>query len=227
MNPSEIVKTLGVRALTGVDPSNDVFERFLDLLENYTPDTQIHTLSEIKLLSTTFIGSVFELLCKLYLQKIIGCQSVWLLKEMPIEYKQHLGIPTNDFGIDIIAVRGNEVYAIQCKYRGIQKRNKIPTLNWKQLSTFYSLCSRSGLPCLDGSRKWNRHVVMTTCSRVVQITEKQPTDWYICRRAFKNLTYQEWSIMLDLQPNVTVIGQIEKPRTQEELREARLRALTK
>jgi len=64
-------------------------------------------------------GNSFELLTKLYF-KINPLYSfydeVWLFEDVPSKELEHLGLPSHDLGIDLIAKTGNEYHAIQCKY---------------------------------------------------------------------------------------------------------------
>ena len=84
-------------------------------------------------------GDAFELLTKLYF-KINPALSdyydeVWLLSEVPQKVLEHIGIPSHDLGIDLIAKNGNEYHAIQCKYHS----EKSTSVTFKEVSTFISL----------------------------------------------------------------------------------------
>ncbi len=66
---------------------------------------------------------------KMYLLRIYGCNQAWLIRELPEDVREYLGLPKNDFGIDIIAVRNGEVYAVQCKW----KKNVNPKTIFREL----------------------------------------------------------------------------------------------
>ena len=84
-------------------------------------------------------GDAFEHLTKLYFQINPLYRSmydnVWLLEEVPSKILEHLEIPKQDLGIDLIAQRGSEYHAIQCKYHS----NKDTSVNNKEVATFTSL----------------------------------------------------------------------------------------
>ena len=83
-------------------------------------------------------GNAFELLTKLYF-KINPVYSfyeeVWLFDEVPGKELEYLGLPSQDFGIDLIAKYGNEYHAIQCKYHS----DKTSSVTFKEVSTFTTL----------------------------------------------------------------------------------------
>ena len=84
-------------------------------------------------------GDAFEHLTKLYFQinplYISMYDNVWLLEEVPSKVLEHLEIPRQDLGIDLIAQCGSEYHAIQCKYHS----NKDTSVNNKEVATFTSL----------------------------------------------------------------------------------------
>ena len=66
-------------------------------------------------------GDIFELLTKYYLLihpiYRTKLKEVWLLNEVPLDVREHLNLPINDEGIDLIAkTKDNEYWAVQCKY---------------------------------------------------------------------------------------------------------------
>ena len=125
-------------------------------------------------------GDIFELFCVLNLKYIKNYSNVWLLAETPLDILEMLSLRKKDMGIDIIVENNGEFYAVQCKY----KNNKSSCLSWKNLSTFYALCSKTG--------PWEKHIVMTTCITTNYqgiITEK---DVSYCLNNFKNIKKDEW-----------------------------------
>ena len=89
--------------------------------------------------NTKSMGDAFEHLTKLYFQinplYISMYDNVWLLEEVPSKILEHLEIPRQDLGIDLIAQCGSEYHAIQCKYHS----NKDTSVNNKEVATFTSL----------------------------------------------------------------------------------------
>ncbi len=66
-------------------------------------------------------GDCFESLTKYFLQLhptyLSQLQNVWLLKEVPLEVREHLNLASSDEGIDLIAQTiDNDYWAVQCKY---------------------------------------------------------------------------------------------------------------
>ena len=84
-------------------------------------------------------GDAFELLTKLYftIDPVLSdyYDEVWLLQEIPQKVLEHLQLPSQDLGIDLIAKHDNEYHAIQCKYHS----EKSTSVTFKEVSTFISL----------------------------------------------------------------------------------------
>ena len=83
-------------------------------------------------------GNAFEFLTKFYFKinpKYDFYDEVWLFDEVPNKVLEYLGLPSHDLGIDLIAKRGNEYHAIQCKYHS----DKTSSVTFKEVSTFISL----------------------------------------------------------------------------------------
>ena len=89
--------------------------------------------------NTKGMGDSFEQLTKLYFLIDPLYRSmyddVWLLDEVPAKDLEHLELPRQDLGIDLIARSGSEYHAIQCKYHS----NKNSSVSNKEISTFTSL----------------------------------------------------------------------------------------
>jgi len=82
-------------------------------------------------------------------------KEVWLLKEVPIEVREYLNLPTNDEGIDLIAkTKDNEYWAIQCKYLA----NEDTSITREYISTFLDTSNNI---CKNISEK----LVCTTANR--------------------------------------------------------------
>lgn len=83
-------------------------------------------------------GTAFELLTQQFfkLNPVYSFyDDVWLLNEAPDKVLKHLAIPRQDLGIDIIAKKGTEYHAIQCKYHSDQTNS----VTFKEVSTFLTL----------------------------------------------------------------------------------------
>ena len=90
---------------------------------------------------SSLAGTIFENLCKYYLQTAphykTKLKKVWLLKEVNEKIKKRLNLPNSDEGIDLIAETVDGKYwAIQCKYRS--NPNSVLTVKG-DLATFANL----------------------------------------------------------------------------------------
>ena len=105
-------------------------------------------------------------------------------------------------GIDIIVQNKGFYYAVQCKY----KKNKTirkNILSWRNLSTFYALCLKTG--------PYEKYIVMTTCEYVTHHVSKSENDVSICIKSFQNITKDEWLSMCNINGNK--INDIKKENT--------------
>jgi hypothetical protein len=146
-------------------------------------------IAELKEHTTKTKGNIFEVFCKLYLLNAYDYYiNVRLLSEVPNEILEKLGMKRADVGIDLIATdKSNNYYAIQCKYRiGTPKRKNV--LSWKQLSTFYSLCLRTG--------PFYKMIVMTNADYVKREGRKTASDLSICYQTFNNTDRLTWCKIL-------------------------------
>jgi predicted helicase len=123
-----------------------------------------------------------------------------------------LKLKRRDMGIDIIVqdnVDESKYYAVQCKYKA--PNGKKMGLSWKTLSTFYSLCMRSG--------PWDKYIVMTNCNYVCHVGKKTEKDISIVLNSFQTMTSEEWIQMCGIGERCAIVNEL----TLEELREARLK----
>jgi len=108
-------------------------------------------------------GDCFEVLTKYYLKLapkyMSQLQKVWLLKEVPVQVREHLNLPGDDEGIDLIAkTKDGEFWSIQSKYLEAESAE----LNRQKLST-----------CLDLSFNICRHISFCLiCSPADQFSSK-------------------------------------------------------
>lgn len=168
---------------------------------------------EFKRRTTTAKGNQFEIFCQLYLDALVINNNkkqflhVWLLKDVPDAVLLELGLTRRDVGIDLILEEGREdeketqttdqksrkrsrkeitsrYWAVQAKYRLRRGTRKIG-LSWKQLSTFYSICARTG--------PWVKHLVMTNCDFVRRMGKRVPgLDLTFAHQKFCSTARLQW-----------------------------------
>ena len=154
-------------------------------------------------------GDMFEEFCVLYLKKIKGYDEAWRLEDVPEEILLKLSMKRKDMGIDLIAKKGTEYSAVQCKYK--KPTGKKTSITWKALSTFYALCMRTG--------PWEKYIVMTNCHYTRHVGAKTEKDLSICLQSFQGLTKDQWISLCGVEGNVLTGN----PLTLEEVRAARLK----
>jgi predicted helicase len=141
-------------------------------------------------------GTLFEVFCVMYL-KAKGYDQVWMLSEVPEEELKNLGLTRYDCGIDLIAkipkTQSSEgearpgflYFPIQCKYRKpTPLKHKV---GWKDVSTFLSLCSRTG-----GQQGWAKHIIMTNADNVTWRGRKTKKDYTIAKGTFQKCANIFW-----------------------------------
>ena len=159
----------------------NVFEYLMENFNTYYQNN-CTSISDFKRRSTKVKGDIFETFCCLYLQNK-GYQT-WLLKDLPEDLLIQLKMVRKDYGIDIIAKKENKYYAIQCKYKKRQTRSRFNFIGWKALSTYYSLCNRTG--------PWEKYIVMTTADNVKRLGKKHYKDKTIAFTSFRNTSNKVW-----------------------------------
>jgi len=205
-------------------PSN-LFDEFISECQQ-TFDKPATTMLELRNRNNKKIkGDKFEVFCLHYLYEVYGLENVWRLEDVPDTVLLNLGMKRRDMGIDIIGEKGGKYFAIQCKYKKYRERKNV--LTWKELSTFYALCLKTG--------PWEKYVVMTNCDYTRQAV-KTDKDLIICKKKFQGITKDEWLRMCNKEGNqIKVVNKEEvnkeeekkiiikaKPKTVEELRKLRL-----
>jgi len=96
-------------------------------------------LSSNKKFTQKFKGDVFERLTQAYLLTIPEYKSilsnVWLNNDVPRNILKKLNLPSEDFGVDLVAkTNRSEYWTIQCKFKSTES-----ALTYKELSTFSTL----------------------------------------------------------------------------------------
>lgn len=191
-----------------------------NLFDEFTKECQkwyeqpAHTFVEMRTRDNKKIrGDVFEDFSVLYLKHVKGYDQVWRLPDVPDHVLGGLGLKRPDMGIDLIAEKNGKYAAVQCKYKKHVSTKPKNILSWAKLSTFYALCLRTG--------PWDKYIVMTNCDYIRHAgTKKTPKDVSICLKTLQNTTKEEWTRMCEIEGQT--ITQVSAPKTQEDLRAARL-----
>jgi hypothetical protein len=195
---------------------DNLFDQFLVECQKFY-DQPAHTFTEMRVRDNKKIrGDIFEEFCVLYLKYVKGYENVWRLEDVPDDVLERLSLKRQDMGIDILCESKGVYTAVQCKYKKhLSAKKNIVT--WKQLSTFYALCMRTG--------PWAKYIVMTNCEYVRHMGKKTPKDLSICLRTFRKITKEQWARMCELKGEKVVEEPVKK-LTVEELRAARLARFT-
>lgn len=195
------------------NPENMV-DNLLLICNNYY-QKPAHSLMDLKMRNTKIKGDIFESFCLLYLKYCYGLPEVWLLNQVPNEILQHLNLQRKDYGIDLIARDSeNRYYAIQAKFKNRTQSNKKITLGWKQLSTFYALCQRTG--------PFHQYIVMTTADYINRQGKKTSKDISIGYHKLTKITHFQWLEMLQLPKKQSTQVLSTDQLTREEVRAKRL-----
>jgi hypothetical protein len=207
--------------------SSCIFDLLMEEIENYHEEP-VHTISDLKRhTSTTLKGNMWEDLCVLVLIHVKGYDDAWRLQDVPEDICLKASLNTRDIGIDIIAQKGSSLFAIQCKYKknrglgynpnGKSKGYKSKgSVSWRELSTFYALCSRTG--------PWIKHIVMTNCAGVNRMGTRDEKDLSICEKSFQNISPDQWRSMINMTGHrLTTVNAVAP--SSEQVREARSKFL--
>ena len=194
-------------------------EKIISICESFY-NKPVHTLQDMKNRNLKSKGDIFEEFCLLYMKQCYKLKEVWLLKDIPVEIRKKLNLEKRDFGIDIVGIDSKDrYYAIQAKYRKRKSDKKI-SVTWKQLSTFYALCARTG--------PFHKHIVFTTANYVRRIGKKDDKDDTIGITKLKKINHFDWIQMsaneLELKKdNIIINKSIENSKlTINELRQKRI-----
>ncbi len=196
---------------------DNLFDQFLVECQKFY-DQPAHTFTEMRTRDNKKIrGDIFEEFCVLYLKHVRGYDQVWRLEDVPDDILGGLSLKRQDMGIDIVCEKGGRYTAVQCKYKKHTGYKSKTIVTWKQLSTFYALCMRTG--------PWEKYIVMTNCDYVRHMGKKTSKDLSICLRTFRKITKEQWARMCELKGDVLVEQPVQK-LTPEELRAVRLARFT-
>lgn len=193
------------------DPVN-LFDEFMTECQKWY-EQPAHSFVEMRTRDNKKIrGDIFEDFSVLYLKHVRKYDQVWRLQDVPTEVLDQLGLKRQDVGIDIIAEKAGKYSAVQCKYKKHTSVKK-NILTWKQLSTFYALCLRTG--------PWEKYIVMTNCEYARHEGKKSYKDLSICLRTFRKTSKNDWFNMCEREAK-PISEEPVKKLTAEEIRLARL-----
>lgn len=146
------------------------------------------------------IGVQWEKFCASYLLTCEGYVSVSRLCDVDEADLKACGLKRKDMGIDMIATnRSGERCAIQCKYRSKG------AVSWRELSTFYALCARTG--------PWSAEIVMTNQSRVAHEGTRRSIDRTMTRRDFESIPRHLWQALAGIDDNGRTVGGLANDRS--------------
>jgi len=179
-----------------INTDKNKFDCLLNEIENYIEGATAHNMAELKEKANDKKkkGDLFEAFCYLYIQHVLKHDQVWLYKDFPMELKDKFDLTKNDYGIDLLSKKGDDYYAIQCKYRKPQE--KIQTISWKSLSTFYAIVVKTG--------PWAKHITMTNTNGCRHIGKKGEKDWSICLGSFRKIDHFVWLEMSKQSENIVI-----------------------
>lgn len=186
-NCRDIVHRAILTSISNTKEGTPIFDTFLEECQKIY-DAGAHSIRELKAKCTKTKGDIFESFSVLYLEKIKGWEKVWLLKDVPDDILNQLGLPNRDMGIDIIGYHNNGYSAVQCKYKKKNLHKKYTVVGWKELSTFQALCARSG--------PWQQQLVITNCDYVRHQGHKAANDKTIAKKTLQTLTRVDWLAMV-------------------------------
>ena len=190
-----------------------------NLFDEFTKECQkwyeqpAHTFTEMRTRDNKKIrGDIFEDFTVLFLKHARNFNNVWRLGDVPDDVLDKLGLKKHqDMGIDIVAERNGKYHAVQCKYKKHVSMKK-NILTWKQLSTFYALCLRTG--------PWDQYIIVTNCDYTRHAGKKTSKDVSICLKTLQNITKEQWTLMCELDGNK--LTEVKTQKTPDEIRAARL-----
>jgi hypothetical protein len=192
-------------------PTN-LFDEFIkECITHYSQPA--HNLQELRTRENKKIkGDVFEEFCVLYLKNVKGYTNAWRLEDVPDFILEKLSLKRKDMGIDLIVEKDGVYSSVQCKYKTLIGLKKVG-ITWKVLSTFYSLCMRTG--------PWDKYIVMTNCNFVRHVGKKTDKDVSIVLSSFQKINKEEWIKMCNvtgtklqetLEKNVTNLESVREKR---------------
>jgi len=182
MNESEKIFQNIIRESLFHDGDVNHMNHFLEALSKYHK-RNAHNLQEIRNRDDKKIhGDIFEEFAKVYMRKHMKISNVWLLREIPEPILEYLSLKSHDVGIDLVGLDDDgRFFAIQAKYKNrCFTSNKKVSVTWKEISTFFALCARTG--------PYHKYIVITTADYVRHMAPKTPQDKSVCLGSLRKLT---------------------------------------
>jgi hypothetical protein len=194
----EIVVSLARQAMNDIDDEGSLykglslFDKWCLLAHRHT-SAPVHSLAEARATRTTKAkGDLWEHWSLRYLTTLGGFDQAWIAKEAPDDILKATSMIRHDIGIDIIALKGKDYYAVQCKWKSPLGKGVVPGttklrreyVNWGDLSTFLVLCLRTG--------PWKKHIVMTSGVGIRRPGRRDPKDVGWCQGRFRKMDYSDW-----------------------------------
>jgi hypothetical protein len=210
-NEIKEIRNIIFKSLNNTDIWNEICEGIRIHFEKSSS-----SMLELRRRTTRNKGLLFEHFCKLYLtHNYKYYKDVWLLSEVPEQVLVKLGMKGRDYGIDIVALgHNNQYYAIQCKYR-VGRSGKKNILSWRECSTFFALCSKTG--------PWCKQIVMTNADYIHRAGHKiVGTDLSICYKTFQNTDRLVWTEMCGMKGyTLNDVNENKKVDTEEKVEEVK------
>ncbi len=196
-------------------------QELLNICNSYY-ETPVHNLKDMKLRNKKIKGDIFEYFTQLYLIHIYKLKNVWLLNDLPEKIRNTLQLTKKDYGIDLIGEdEKGRFYAVQAKFKKRDQKSRV-AVTWKQLSTFYALCARTG--------PYYKFIVCTTGDYVMRMGKKTYKDVTINFNNIKKITHFQWLDMCQSAKELHLKKEdvlFENKLSQEELRKKRIEKLSK
>lgn len=138
-------------------------EEYKKILKEHIKGTWEETEKHIMTIKNTKLkGDIFELiiLCVLHVHPYFkGVDKAWLYDDTPSYIIEELKLPDDDHGIDIIAMKNNEYYAIQCKFRSDITRK----ISWGPPDKTGNFAGLSNRPEIG-----SKFTLVTNCNRICE-----------------------------------------------------------
>lgn len=205
-----------------ISSHHNLFDEFIKECTNHYSQPA-HNLQELRNRENKKLkGDLYEEFCVLYLKHVKEYTNAWRLEDVPDSILEKLSLKRQDMGIDLIVEKDGTYSAVQCKYktplREVASNRDLPVglkkmgITWKVLSTFYSLCMRTG--------PWDKYIVMTNCNYVRHVGKKTEKDVSIVLSSFQKISKEEWVKMCNVTGNI--LETTKDTNSIESLREKRL-----
>ena len=104
-------------------------------------------------------------------------KQAWLLRDLPADLRQQLGLQQQDKGIDAVFLDHEGKYGVaQAKYRN-KKQNILP---WNDANSFWSLSQFTG----PAGETWRHRMLITNCDKADPPGDRRPSGVIIANRGW-------------------------------------------